>query len=147
MKKVRLSEGTLRDLHALRTQWKALIGLSISMIALYTLSMHVAPGWWTYGLSVFALVVVLLTAVCRLNDLTPLQTGFRWNTRRMGFLLCALSAVTLIVVPLGSRMVFPSWSEVFLRWGVALAWLTTPNMVPWWNWAWGLPYTTKESDV
>ncbi len=101
------------------------------MMGLYLLTILVSPGWVTYWLSSAALMVIWLTSVARVNDITA--RGKRWHVRRLGLVLCGVTAVALVAEPLFPPIDFPSWTEVWLRWGFALTWFTTPNMPPWWK--------------
>lgn len=103
--------------------------LTLVLGALCWLYLLVKPGWVTYSLSSLALVIIWLTALARLNDISACSP--RWHFRRLGLVLCGASAVALLAVPLFTELDFPSWAEVYLRWGVALTWITAPNMPPW----------------
>lgn len=96
---------------------------------LYLLTVLVQPGWVTYALSSMALMVIWLTAVARVNDIH--QSGKRWHVRRLGLVLCGTGAIALIAMPLFPSAGFPTWGEVYMHWGFAATWLTTPNMPPW----------------
>lgn len=89
-------------------------------------------GWLTWGLGAIPLLIVILTALARAYDIKDLS--WRGFTRKMGMVLVAASATSLLVAPLlGYTASFPLWRHVMLYWGFALAWLTTPNMPPWWK--------------
>lgn len=105
--------------------------LMLVLLSLYGLTVLVPVGWLTYGLSTAALLVIWLTAVARVNDITA--SGRRWHLRRLGLVLCGTVAVVLIAAPLFPPVDFPTWNEVLLRWGFAITWFTTPNMPPWWQ--------------
>lgn len=100
-------------------------------------------GWLTWGLSLPPLAVIILTALARAYDIKDLSA--RGFTRKMGMILVAASAASLLVSPLlGYTLSFPLWRQVMLYWGFALAWLTTPNMPPWWKYVSG-EYKLKEN--
>lgn len=105
--------------------------LMLVLLLVYGLTVLVPSGWLTYGLSTVALLVIWLTSVARVNDITA--RGRRWHVRRLGLVLCGTVAVVLIAAPLFPPVDFPSWNDVLLRWGFALTWFTTPNMPPWWK--------------
>lgn len=105
--------------------------LTILLGLAYYVTRVVPPGWITYWASFGALVIVWLTAVARLNDIKA--RGKKWHVRRLGMLLVGLAATGMMAMPLFPERDFPSWMEVGMRWGLACAWLTTPNMVPWWK--------------
>lgn len=93
-------------------------------------------GWLTYALSAIPLLIIIITAVARAYDIKDLS--WRGFARKMGMILVASSATSLIVAPLlGYYGSFPLWRNVMLYWGFALAWLTTPNMPPWWKYVSG----------
>lgn len=111
------------------TQVTAATGL---LLALHWFSTDLQPGWVSWGLTLPALAILALTAVARVHDITA--TGKRWFTRRMGLILVAAACAALAAAPmLGYSNGFPSWRQVALYWGMALTWITTPNMPPWWR--------------
>lgn len=113
------------------------------LIAIYWLATSVTRGWVSWAMGVPALAIIGITAIVRLNDITAV--GKRWFVRRLGMILVGMSAVTLITAPiLGYAGSFPSWRSVLLYWGVALTWLTTPNMPPWWKYISGGYRLSKE---
>ena len=78
-------------------------------------------GWFTYTLSAIPLGIIM-------------DTTWRGFARKIGMILVASSAASLLAAPLlGYFGSFPLWRHVMLYWGFALAWLTTPNMPPWWK--------------
>lgn len=142
----KLSVNTHREIDALKTNWRALVMMCIAVLMLYALAIFIPAGWLTYALSCAALVMMCLTCLGRLNDIGPDKIGYRWNLRRLGFIIVGLASVTLLGMPFGI-FDFPSWSEVFMRWGVMFVWLTTPGMPPWTKWIWGsahAPFTGVE---
>lgn len=101
-------------------------------------------GWLTWALGVPPLLIIIITAIARAYDIE--DQSFRGFIRKMGMVLVAASATSLLVSPLlGYTMSFPLWRQVMLYWGFALAWLTTPNMPPWWKYISG-QYKLKEDD-
>lgn len=113
------------------------------LIAIYWLTTSVPRGWITWAMSVPALVILAITAIVRLYDITAV--GTRWFVRRLGMILVGTTAITLIAAPvMDYSNSFPSWRGVLLYWGVALTWLTTPNMPPWWKYISGEYRLSKE---
>lgn len=117
-----------------------------ALAALIILGLHwggsyLSPGWLSWGLAVPAWIILAITAAVRLCDITAI--GKRWFVRRMGMIFICSAAVTLIMAPiLGYTLAFPTWRTLVFVWGFALAWLTTPNMPPWWKYIsgeWKLP--------
>lgn len=106
------------------------------LLGLHWFSTDLSPGWVSWGITMPALAILALTAVARVHDITA--SGGRWFVRRMGLILVAAAAVALAFAPmLGYTASFPSWRQVALYWGVALTWITTPNMPPWWQYVSG----------
>jgi hypothetical protein len=124
-----------------------MIGL---MLVLYFASATTPPGWLTFALSAVALMLIGITALARLNDLSSDLTSKRWQVRRVGLIMVGASAVGLLFEPLivyfnGHPMLdFPTWREVMLRWGMTLVWITTPHMPPWWRYVSGQYRTLRE---
>lgn len=85
-------------------------------------------------LIVIAALIILVTAVARLNDIKKEQKGKRWWARRIG--LFFVSVAMLMIVASYFTTQGPHWlqtTRLFTLWGVALTWLTTPGMPPWWK--------------
>ncbi len=101
-----------------------------TIIAFYFLTTLAKPGLVSWIATMPALLVIFLTAVSRINDITSTQK--RYQLRRIGLTMSAVGAAGIAIAPLfGSDM--PSWRGVMMTWGWALTWLTTPNMPPWWK--------------
>lgn len=117
----------LRKLSALQAVLAAIL-----VVAPMWLIEAAGVGWTTWALSIPPLGVIILTALARAYDIK--DTSARGFTRKMGMILVAASATSLLISPLlGYTLSFPLWRHVMLYWGFALAWLTTPNMPPWWK--------------
>lgn len=86
-----------------------------------------------YLLSLPAVVVIMLTAIARLDDVTRTQTGIRWNVRRAGLFFSAIFAIVFIAAPFTeSGQELPvNWVTALGIYGWAKVWLTTPGMPPW----------------
>lgn len=106
--------------------------LMVGLIALYFLTVFVPPGIVTLLTSIFALVVIFVTALARVNDITIHMTGKRWHLRRFGLVLAGMGAAASMVLPI-AQQTYPTWSQVMLQLGVAFTWFTTPGMPPWWK--------------
>lgn len=79
-------------------------------------------------------LIILATALPRLNDIKREQSSKRWWVRRFGLLMVGVSMVMLIAsyFTVGT----PYWNQIMRLtglWGFALTWLTTPSMPPWWR--------------
>lgn len=125
--------------------------VQIILAALILLGIHYASvelprDWLTWGISVPALGVVVVTAIARAQDIRG--NDLRSFIRRMGFILAGAGALSLILAPiLGYSNSFPSWRAVTLYWGFALTWLTTPGMPPWWKYVSGEWKIKRGQDV
>lgn len=102
----------------------------VVVFTFYFASAFVQPGWVTYWMSTLPLLVIVLTAWARLNDIK--ETDLRYQARKLGLILVIAACTGLILKPwVAVQMDWPTWSEVMLRAGFALVWLTTPMMPPW----------------
>lgn len=132
--KVQTQEFVAKSKLVLRQQAiPASILLSV-MLALYVLSLYVSPGWMTFGISSLSLVIVLVTVLARVNDMSIGLTGGRWNFRRAGLTLAGAGAFADMLSNCPAWGNAPTWNEAMLHAGFAMTWLTTPNMPPWWSW-------------
>lgn len=101
-------------------------------------------GWITWSLGVPPLLIIIITAIARAYDIE--DQSWRGFTRKMGMVLIASSAASLLVSPLlGYSLSFPLWRHVMFYWGFALAWLTTPQMPPWYKYITG-EFKLKKGD-
>lgn len=108
----------------------------VLVVSVYLCSVYIADGWMTYLLSVPACVVLIITALVRVNDMSIDMSSKAWNVRRAGLILVALYAVGQITVPVLVKD-WPSWQSVIGLWGFALVWLTSPHQPPWGQYVWG----------
>ena len=109
---------------------------AVILLLLHWFSENLERGWLSWSFCLPPLAIILFTALARLNDITAI--GTRWFVRRIGYLLAAGGSLAVIAAPLmGYATSFPSWRVMFLFWGIALAWITTPNMPPWWKYVSG----------
>lgn len=111
---------------------KSLIVSAAVVLLIYMATLMVPPGWITYLLSAPAYIVLALTALSHINDIKPEQEALRWDFRRNGLALTGAVSIMYLVSPLFDQ--YPSWRATLIAWGVALVWLTTPGMPPWWKW-------------
>lgn len=85
-------------------------------------------------LCITAALIILITAIARLNDIKRSQRSKRWWVRRVGLLFVSASMVMLIMSYFS--IASPYWNpsmRIMALWGFALSWLTTPGMPPWWR--------------
>lgn len=92
-------------------------------------------GQFLYALvSSIAAIIILITAVARLNDIKKAQSSKRWWLRRLG--LAMIIAAMMMVVSSYFVVGTPYWvpiQRLLGLWGFALTWITTPGMPPWWR--------------
>lgn len=112
---------------------KSMLVYAVALLAAYALSVLLSAGWATYFLGLPAYIFVGLTCLARANDLV--QVGKLYDARRFGFAIMAGLALLFIFEPLFNS--FPIWPRVFFMWALALIWLGTPGLPPWWEWATG----------
>lgn len=127
-------------LDGVRRHGPAFMFMLVVVMMFYASSVLVAPGWLTYLLSAGSMIVVAVTALARLDDISPDQCSARWQVRRAGLIMVGAASIGIGVEPVtvlafkGVPMTdFPSWKEVMVRLGFALTWVTTPHMPPWWR--------------
>lgn len=107
------------------------------VVLVYLVTIFGPPaGWLTYSLTLFPLVVILLTAIARLNDISNERVGAYWNVRRCGLLLVGLFGANVAIGPFQNVPDFPNWWRVVGIWGFALTWLTSPHQPPWKEYIW-----------
>ena len=83
-------------------------------------------------LCVIAALIIVITAVARLNDIKRGQNSKRWWVRRLGLLFVTVSMVMLIASYF--TVASPYWNAIMRftgLWGFCLTWITTPGMPPW----------------
>jgi uncharacterized membrane protein len=117
-------------------RFKSWPGLFLNMGVLggaYYLVSNKPIGWLTYWLIAPPCSIILLTAIARVNDMSAEARSWKWHLRKLGFILSGTAAVAYLTIPFTVAAHWPAWSSVMLAWGVATAWLTTPNMIPWWR--------------
>lgn len=79
-------------------------------------------------------LVILVTAIARLDDIKRTQNSKRWWVRRVGLLLVTASMMMFIASHFSVGAAY--WNEItklMAIWGWALTWITTPGLPPWWK--------------
>lgn len=105
---------------------------AVLMLGIHWLTTSLPRGWLSWATCLPAWAIIITTAIARLNDITA--TGKKWFVRRIGLILVASGTASLALSPvLGYAGSYPSWRAAIVFWGLALAWLTTPHMPPWWK--------------
>ena len=120
-----------------KLQWRAFATAVIVLLAVYFGSVFIPPGVVTWLLILPPSLVVAITALARVNDIGPEKMQMHWHVRRLGLIMAGAGAVMLMATPFGETPAYPTWRVVVLVWGMALTWLTTPNMPPWWHYVTG----------
>lgn len=94
---------------------------------------NVRPSFASWVVAMPALFIILVTVLARLDDIGLELKSRAWQVRRLGLVLVGLGAVQIALAPFSDQPSYPSWIGVLVAWGIALTWLTTPNMPPWWK--------------
>lgn len=115
-----------------KLQWRSFATAVVVVLAAYFGSVFILPGVVTWLLILPPSLVVAITALARVNDIGPEKMQLVWHVRRLGLIMAGAGAVMLMTTPFGEAPSYPTWRAVILVWGLALTWLTTPNMPPWW---------------
>lgn len=123
--------------------WPATVGVA-AVSGFQFAASRWAPGWASYFVTFPALVAILVTCLARLDDIGLDKRAPNWQARRFGLILVGVGCVYLLVGPFSEEAVFPSWIGSMLSWGVALTWVTTPQLPPWWKYITG---EYKQKDV
>lgn len=82
--------------------------------------------------SLICVIVLLLTAIARLNDISRTQMSMTWQFRRLGMTLSGVGSLGTAVLIMEGRYGPRLW-ETLLLVGITLSWITTPNHPPWWK--------------
>lgn len=85
-----------------------------------------------FGISTAALLLISVTMLCRANDLR-FRRGIAWNARLVGFMLSGCAPVGIVLTEFAARD-WPGVYSVAFRVGLALVFLTSPHLPPWWRW-------------
>lgn len=89
-----------------------------------------------FFISLLCLLVISATMLARANDLRW-RKGLHWNARLIGFVLAGFAPVGIILFEFFAEA-WPSIYEVLFRLGLALVFVTTPYLPPWWKWISGM---------
>lgn len=114
-----------------KIQWKSFLA-AISVVGFfYSMGLLFPPGWLSYAFCVPPAVIVLITALARVNDIGPEQMSTRWQVRKISLIMVGTGSAMIIGIPLAAEPYFPTWRLVILLYGVAGAWMTTVGQPPW----------------
>lgn len=92
-------------------------------------------GWRAY-FSALPLILISITMLVRANDL-GWRPGALWMFRRLGFIMAGFAPFAIIYADWEAKGANTSLYESLFRVGIALVFLTTPYLPPWWKWAFG----------
>lgn len=120
-----------------RYQWRAFALTVVVLLAIYVASLLVEPGLTTALLIMPPCLIMLLTALARANDIGPEHMDWIWQVRRLGLVMAGAGSVMYMFSPWADGGVPVPWRAVILAYGVALAWLSTPILPPWWDYITG----------
>lgn len=120
-----------------RYQSRAFVLSLTILFAVFAAAAFIPEGRITSALMIPPCVVMLLTALARANDIGPEHMGWVWQIRRLGLVLAGSGAVMYMLSPWTEGGEPAPWRAVALAYGVALAWLTTPVLPPWWDYITG----------
>lgn len=103
--------------------------------------------WYMLGAAPW--LIVMITALARLNDIQKSQNSKRWHVRRVGLILTFVVAVIVLAKPFTPETyLIPEGG--WLRALVGLAWsmqlMTTPGMPPWHLWIAGYHRAIPEGE-
>lgn len=101
------------------------------LLAVFWVGSFVEPGPVSSLLMIPPCVVILLTAIARVNDIGPEFMGWPWHLRRLGLVVAAAGAVMYGFSPWTEGGSHVPWRALALAYGVAAAWFTTPVLPPW----------------
>jgi hypothetical protein len=117
----------------LKTHWIPIVGGFGSASGIFYLQQTDDASMYSYLVSLPAYLLIIITALARVNDIRPTQASKRWQFRRFGLSLVAAACGMFALMPFGEVPRYPTWLATGFTWGLAFSWLTTPNMPPWWR--------------
>lgn len=100
-----------------------------------------------YLLAVPAWCILLVTAASRLTGMGRDEWSVAAHLRRAGLIGCAVAAMTMLATPFakdGWLYGDSTWRGVLISWALAIDWITTPGMPPWWDFVLGVHRRTDE---
>lgn len=120
---------------------KAGLATTAALILIYAAALCLPSGPITRLLASIPAMVIGITALARVNDLSHNHTSTRWQVRRMGLIFAGVASVIYLLGGIAISAKPVEWREVLFLYGIALTWLTTPDQPPWWQ------YITGEKHV
>lgn len=107
---------------------------ALILLLVYVTTTFLPPGVWSVLVYEFSILIIGLTALARVNDISSKQRSKRWHARRFGLTLMGVGASTLGVAVAVGASPNPTWKETLFMLGLAIMLFTTPNQEPWWKW-------------
>lgn len=156
MSRIDLRGPVSSDAHGTVARLRMAVPTGLLVLAIYLATVFVPEGVISYALTIPPCLILIVTALARVNDLSLDMSSAAWNLRRGGLILVALYAVSKLTGPwLGVGDDWPTWRSVIGLWGFAMVWLTSPHQPPWGKYIWGgytapspnHPHRRKEDDL
>lgn len=108
---------------------KTMFIYAIAVLIAYTVTDFTPVGWGTYFLVLPAYIIIILTCLARANNLAGDDRVS--DARRFGFAVMVGMELLFTLEPLWG--VFPKWSRIWTAWALAIIWMTTEGLPPWWQ--------------
>lgn len=113
--------------------WIAFLTVIFTSVPLY--------AWYVAGFGVMissaSLLLVSVTMLVRANDL-GWRPGLVWHIRRIGFAFTGFGPWGVIYMDISQGGSGLTVFEIVFRLGLALVFVTTPYLPPWWKWMLGV---------
>lgn len=84
-------------------------------------------------ITLLALAVIAVTMLVRANDLRW-RKEWKWRARLLGFVISGFTPVGVGLCLI--RNADPGWYLTLFILGLAMVFVTTPYLPPWWTWIW-----------
>lgn len=129
----KMKDYALTQVKLLAQHWKALVVALITLTFFYVFMMQRDQSWLAWFLAIPPCLVIIITAWCRVTDMSAQITDWSSEMRKVGLTLAGSGGGVVLAGPFGLYQFFPSFELLVLLYGFAFSWFTTPNMVPWWQ--------------
>lgn len=96
-------------------------------------------------LSIVPLILISITMLGRANDL-GWRPGLVWHVRRVALILAGVMPWWMIYVTYRTEALGVSFYDLMFYWGIALVFMTSPFLPPWWRWMFLLGGDVTSSD-
>lgn len=108
---------------------KTMLKYAVVLLLAYIVTVAVPVGWGTYFLALPAYIIIILTCLARANNLA--DDDRISDARRFGFAVMVGMAFLFTIEPLWGA--FPKWPRIWAWWALAIIWMTTEGLPPWWQ--------------